>query len=356
MNQFFFKKCFYDKNLDKIFLENKLTIVDIGATGFDKNNRFNVFFKNFKNIQIFKFDEIDRIKSDDEKDVLINSFLWSEENLKKFYITKNLVGSSFFKLNDDLLKEYLNYEENKIIEIKEKKLQKLDNIKDIKDIDFLKIDSEGSEFEILKGADKKISSILGLEIEQQYLQRYKFSPKFFEISKLLDDKDFELYLIYNERWKKNNFKFNVSSNYKLVWGDFIYFLSYEGLKTMILNSKLKENILFKYLALLMMYNLYDEALNTIKKLEYDKVFPQDVANKYRKFVLKNHKSNLEVITKSFFKFLYSILVLFLTIITWKYKKSGIDYFKISLRGFLLQLSNLFGFTSVKNSIHHDLYF
>ena len=37
-------------------------------------------------------------------------------------------------------------------------------------------------------------------------------------------------------------------------------------------------------------------------------------------------------------------------------KDGIDYFKISFRGFLLQLSNLFGFTSVKNSIHHDLYF
>ena len=54
-----------------------------------------------------------------------------------------------------------------------KKLKKLDDIEFDFNFDFIKIDAEGSEFEILKGAEKSIKKSLDLKLNNSLLKDLK---------------------------------------------------------------------------------------------------------------------------------------------------------------------------------------
>ena len=58
-------------------------------------------------------------------------------------------------------------------------------------IDFMKIDTEGYEFEILKGLNHKISAIGLIMFEHHYDDMIKKSYKYSNISKLLKDNNFK---------------------------------------------------------------------------------------------------------------------------------------------------------------------
>ena len=55
----------------------------------------------------------------------------------------------------------------------------------------VKIDTEGSELEILKGATKSLQHILGLEVECEFFKLREKQPLFSEIQKFLENYDFE---------------------------------------------------------------------------------------------------------------------------------------------------------------------
>tara|TARA_B100000795_G_C22741818_1_gene415688 strand:- start:541 stop:1266 length:726 start_codon:yes stop_codon:yes gene_type:complete len=63
-------------------------------------------------------------------------------------------------------------------------------IKKINNIDFLKIDTEGYEYEIIKGMEKKLKDVKLLYFEHHYDLMIKKNYTFFDISKILKDHNF----------------------------------------------------------------------------------------------------------------------------------------------------------------------
>ena len=63
-------------------------------------------------------------------------------------------------------------------------------IKKINNIDFLKIDTEGYEYEIIKGMEKRLKDVKLLYFEHHYDLMIKKNYTFFDISKILKDHNF----------------------------------------------------------------------------------------------------------------------------------------------------------------------
>ena len=58
--------------------------------------------------------------------------------------------------------------------------------------DFLKLDVEGSQLDILKGGGRTLDQVLGIELEVWFTRIYEDQPLFSDITDFLEEKGFEL--------------------------------------------------------------------------------------------------------------------------------------------------------------------
>ena len=98
----------------------------------------------------------------------INMGIWSEEGTKSIFYKSN--GMSMATLNVNLIDKQSNFHKNMI---KVTTLDKLANSFGLTKIDFIKIDVEGSEYEVLIGANKVLDITKSVLIETFENNRYK---------------------------------------------------------------------------------------------------------------------------------------------------------------------------------------
>ncbi|MCQ9207597.1 MAG: FkbM family methyltransferase [Omnitrophica bacterium] len=169
-----------------------MTVIDIGSRG---------GLKGFKNVKCFSFD-YPKILFEDEREV-------------DFYITKDPQNSSILTPNYELLKQFMNTDRFDITDKVRVKTKTLDsyNIK----ADFIKIDTQGTELSILKGAKETLKNVAGIEIEVCFSPLYKGQALFRDIDKFLED--FELFGLYPYWWKRNNY----GCKGQIMFADAVYF-------------------------------------------------------------------------------------------------------------------------------------
>jgi FkbM family methyltransferase len=186
------------KNFDEIYLyhiNNKPCIFDVGANIGQSIKRFKNIFLNpiIHSFEPVKecFDIINNKYYD--KNITINNFaLGNYNNFKFFNVNKLTYTSSFLDINKQNNKSFL-FEKKR----KEKvKIIKLDNYiknNNIKYVDVLKIDTQGYELEVLKGAKNSLKRIKFIEIEITLDNIYKGNPPFYQIDYIMRKNNFEIY-------------------------------------------------------------------------------------------------------------------------------------------------------------------
>jgi FkbM family methyltransferase len=148
---------------------------------------------------LFEMDaeEASRLKrkyQDDERIRIYSIALYSRNTKIKYSARKHQALNSIFKSNDEMLSqnEY-KQREFTVTEQMTVDAQTVDSIFNGYDVHFLKLDVEGSEFELLKGAIEKIrSSVLGVRSEVLFAPVYTGAPLFGDIHRLLLDEGLEL--------------------------------------------------------------------------------------------------------------------------------------------------------------------
>ena len=95
--------------------------------------------------------------------------------------------------------------------------------------DFLKIDVEGGELEVLKGSTRALSgTVLGLKIETAFVELHVGRPLLWQIDEFMRVAGFTLFNVGRNYWIRSNRMHGYSSQPQLVWGDAIYFLTREN--------------------------------------------------------------------------------------------------------------------------------
>ena len=211
---------FYQKKWIKFLKKNKYNsfkiLIDIGA---HKGESIKLFSKNFIIKKIISFEaspinfkylkkkiEENKQKYNNTEIVLENIALGSEDKMIEFN-QFNESSSSTIKEIDKESKYYkrkfrlINFLDNKEtyqkIKIKISKLKDYIEKNNIKKIDFMKIDTEGYEFEILLGLENKIKLVDIIMFEHHYDNMIKKGYTFEHINKLLIKNNFNK--IYKSR-------------------------------------------------------------------------------------------------------------------------------------------------------------
>ena len=168
------------------------TLIDVGS---NKGQFSLIARKFFPNIKIHSFEpQIDILNM--QKKVLgtkninyYNFTLGSEEKESELYITKRKDSSSVLK---PILTKNRNYITNEIKKTSIKRLDNLSNFKNIERPSVMKLDVQGYEFEVLKGAENILEYIDYVITEVSFMEVYENQTSADKLIKFLKSKSFEI--------------------------------------------------------------------------------------------------------------------------------------------------------------------
>jgi FkbM family methyltransferase len=151
-------------------------------------------------------DELNRISAERGLDFrYYASGLWSEPARLTFYENKSPGGGAFFEQNTDLTDrwKFANSEQkflSKDIFFPTKtstwemtSIAKWAKEVEVVDIDFMKLNVQGAELEILKGCDDLLETVIGLMVEVSFVESYKNRPFFADIDSFLRGHGFSFF-------------------------------------------------------------------------------------------------------------------------------------------------------------------
>ncbi len=179
------------------FIKNETPIIicDIGASPIDKTDFIDELFNNTKS-KIIGFepnkDEFIKLEKNNEKKHYYN-YAIGDGSEKILNICKGAGMTSFLEPDLNYLKNFEWFNINSEIIKREKvKTKKLDDLNER--IDFLKIDVQGYESEVIKYGKEKIKNSLIVQLETSPIPLYKNEKTFPHIVLELEKLDFSLHM------------------------------------------------------------------------------------------------------------------------------------------------------------------
>jgi FkbM family methyltransferase len=144
------------------------------------------------------------------------------------YVTKDPACTSLYSPNEPFLARFVELSEMVSLDFTaELETTTLDNFccqEGIKEIDFLQLDVQGAELQVLKGASQIVgNSVLAIQTEVNFSELYINQPLFFEVDKYLRSSEFTLFdLDVARRIRRNSPLKSTRRPGQLLWADAYY--------------------------------------------------------------------------------------------------------------------------------------
>jgi len=264
---------YLSQTLNHLPNHGSVTLVDIGAAG-SIEPRWKPYTKHINYIG-FEPDKRSREallnKKNDFIDYKIYPYALSKKNeVRTLNLCKTPTVSSLYNPNEKFIDRFPNSNRFMVVGTEKMSCIKIDEV-DIEMADFLKIDIQGGELDVIKGGQKTIKNTFGLEIEVEFINLYSNQPLFGDICNELSANGFEFFDFVNLiRWGRSSY----NSHGQCVFGDALFLRSPESIN--INNLGLKRT--GAYLAILTIYSRFDliektyELMDQNLKKEFDLFF------------------------------------------------------------------------------------
>ncbi len=206
----------YNPKLTSYLVENKLidlTVIDVGARGGFAN-----YWALYKDcIKLIGFEP------GEEREGCLKCALGDGKD-KTFYITRYPSSCSFYPPNTDFCERLQNKYFLNVMDTKEIPTVTLDSL-NLKP-DFIKLDTEGSELDILCNGLQTLKTCLGVSVEFEFRELFKRQHLFEDVHKFLKEQGFQIYDLNTSRLQRlaDNSPYEMSSNKgQLISGQGLYF-------------------------------------------------------------------------------------------------------------------------------------
>ena len=216
---------------EKYFENDQLVVVDVGARkGFEKHWDY---YAEQINLIGFEPNEESYKECVEKKSNAQTTYypyaLDRKKGKKDFYINSYLSTCGFYEPDKKIVKRFGSEDFFTVKEVTKVSTIDLDSFCEeynLQNIDFIKLDTEGSELDILKGAEKTIeNSVLGISVEVEFIKMYIDQPLFSDIDQYLRSLNFELYDLDLNRSTRSSLSPYASSNMnigQIVQGQALY--------------------------------------------------------------------------------------------------------------------------------------
>jgi len=253
-------------NFHKCFETEPLILLDVGAR-FGLQRPWDQYPIDY--LQYFGFEaddeECKRLnKTNNNKNIKYLPAGLSDGDYKEtLYITREAGRSSLYEPNVALINQFYDSEGFDVIRKSSLNTTTLNKViqQEGIDPDFMKLDVQGSELKIIKGADQFHENIFGFEVEVEFLELYKEQPLFYKVDEYMRSIDFELYDL-NRYWAvRKNMDLNCSNRAQITFADAIYFRNHDSFYSLSYPTE-KELIkkLIKFINVLILYGFFDVAI------------------------------------------------------------------------------------------------
>jgi FkbM family methyltransferase len=157
----------------------------------------------------------------------LNIGLHNRSGTIPLYLTRKQQNSSFFLPNRALLDRFHNPARFEVLNETTIACRTLDDVlmeEDLTDVDFIKLDTQGSELEILKGSISTLAdAVFGLEIEVSFAEIYTGQPLFANVDVFVRQYGFNLIDLRTISWKRSVGARVGNSKGQLMHADALYF-------------------------------------------------------------------------------------------------------------------------------------
>lgn len=174
--------------------------------------------------------------------------LYSRSGTVKFYVTKDKNCSSVYPPNIEFMSKFVGSEHLALDKIIEVDCDTLDNFLEkqhLDDVDFLKIDAQGAELDVLKGSEKTLETVVGVECEVEFSSIYLNQPLFCDVDKFLCEKEFILFDLDVYRYFRTK---KIQSKGQVLYADALYLKD---------ESKIEKSKINKTVEIAKIYGHYD---------------------------------------------------------------------------------------------------
>ncbi len=270
---------FIDPAFTKYYQQYPIVLVDVGA----RRGLCGYWKCAEKYLKVIGFEPDERsfgelTQSDSTK--YLNVGLYKEKTVLDLYLTRKEGCTSILKPNRTFLDRFPNGENYDILRTIKINTDTLDNqlqAHQIKDVDFIKIDTQGSELFILEGATESLDNVFGLEVEVEFVQVYEDVPLFADVDSLIRKFGFQLFDLGQPYYTRSEFGMNCCQQKgHLRAADALYLSTPEKFcRTLeqIYDDVLKKSKALRALSICVLYGYFDYALEILNSA--DSLFDND---------------------------------------------------------------------------------
>jgi FkbM family methyltransferase len=252
--------------LKDLYERLSVCIVDVGAQNLTSEDHVYSPLVNLQAGHIIGFeplkDEAGARSESDPSVLMLNHFIGEGTN-GVFRVGNFSPTSSLFEANQRFLSQFVALSSMcEIVSEEHVKTTRLDDLPEVKDCDFLKIDVQGGELGVLRGAVQLLESTIVVHSEVEFAPIYKDQPLFADVDAFLRAHEFELIDVTKTGYVAYDDLPRPMTASRLMWADAVYFKSPERL------SRCGPNKLMRaaYIAHVN-YGMYDLAARYLRQLD-----------------------------------------------------------------------------------------
>ncbi|MDQ2082188.1 FkbM family methyltransferase [Xanthobacteraceae bacterium Astr-EGSB] len=170
-------------------------------------------------------DEADARAKSDPSAIMLNHFI-GDGSEGVFHESRFNPTSSLLAPNEEFLSQFIALPDMcRTVATSKVTTTRLDDVPEVKQCDFLKIDVQGGELGVLRGAERLLESVAVVHCEVEFAPIYRGQPLFADIDAFLRARGFELMDLINSGYASYASLARPIASSRLVWADAVYFKS-----------------------------------------------------------------------------------------------------------------------------------